>query len=53
MDDIRILGYCAECGNAITDDVREYYRNEDGECFCEIECLLEHYNISKVDVNYD
>ena len=48
-NEIRVLGYCVECGNEITDDVQAYYCNEDGECFCDIECLLEHYNISKIE----
>lgn len=53
MDETRILGYCTECGSAITDDIREYYCNEDGERFCDIECLLSYYNISKIDVSYE
>ena len=53
MDEVRVLGYCAECGNTITDDVRECYCNDDGEYFCDIECLLTYYNISKIEANYE
>ena len=50
MDEVRVLGYCAECGATITDEIENYYCNNDGECFCDIECLLEHYDISKIEV---
>lgn len=50
MDEARVFGYCAECGAEITDEIENYYCNDDGEYFCDIECLLEHYNISKIEV---
>ena len=53
MDEIRVFGHCAECGSVITDDLKECYCNDDGEYFCDIDCLLAYYNISKIDVNYE
>lgn len=50
MDEVRVLGYCVECGDIITDEIENYYCNNDGEYFCDIECLLEHYDISKIEV---
>lgn len=49
MDDIRILGYCAECGNEITDDFEEYYCDQDGNLFCCNEHVLEFFNITQME----
>lgn len=40
----RVLGYCEECGNAITDE-KESYVDKDGYRFCSVECVLEYYEI--------
>jgi hypothetical protein len=52
MDEVRTFGYCENesCGDAVTDEVKEYYVNDDGEVFCCIECVFEHYGITKVEV---
>ena len=50
MDEVRVFGYCECCGNKVTDDGDEYYVNADGEVFCSIECVCEHYGITKVEV---
>ena len=50
MDEIRVLGVCAECGNEITDEIREYYCDQDGNLFCSHECALEHFNIVTMEV---
>ena len=50
MDEVRVFGYCAECSEKITDEIKKYFCNDDGECFCDIECVLEHYGISKIEV---
>ena len=49
-NEIRVFGYCIKCGEKITDEIEDYYCNDDGECFCSIECIMEHYNISKIEV---
>ena len=49
-NEIRVFGYCVKCGEKITDEIEDYYCNDDGECFCSIECIMEHYNISKIEV---
>jgi hypothetical protein len=49
-DDMRTLAYCEECGNAITDEVDEYYCDEDGNHFCSCECVMEHYGIHTLEV---
>ena len=46
----RILGYCEECGRAITDDDTEMYADQEGYHFCSIECALEHHNIEKLEI---
>ena len=48
-DDVRIFCYCTECGCAITDEYEEYYCNDDGEVFCSVECVLEHYCITQLE----
>lgn len=50
MDEIRIFGYCECCGNTITDEGEAYFTNDEGEVFCSAECVLEHYDIIKVEI---
>ena len=49
-EEIRIIGYCTECGNAITDDIEEYFYNDDGEFLCSESCVLEYYNIHRLEI---
>lgn len=48
MDEIRVFGYCPVCNSEVTseDDV---YVNEKGEYFDSIDCLIEYYNITRVE----
>jgi hypothetical protein len=50
MDEIRTFGICECCGEEITDESDEYYVNEDGEVFCCVECMMEHYGIVKIEL---
>ena len=50
MDEIRVFGYCECCGNKVTDEDEEHYVTEDGKVFCCIECILEHFGITKIEV---
>jgi hypothetical protein len=50
MDEIRVLGYCECCGNQITDEDDYHYVNENGEMFCSVECVCEHYGVIKREV---
>ena len=50
MDEVRSFGYCECCSNNITDKDEEYYVSDDGQVFCNIECVLEHYGVTKVEV---
>lgn len=52
MDEVRTFGYCENesCGDTVTDEGKEYYVNDDGEVFCCIECVLEHYGITKIEI---
>lgn len=50
MDDVRVFGRCAVCGNKITDEDGEYYVNVDGEVFCSCECVLNWYSVEKIEV---
>lgn len=49
-EEIRILGYCEECGRAITGDDTEMYIDKDGYHFCSVECVLEHYDIDILEI---
>lgn len=50
MDEERSFGYCKNCEEKITDENEEYYVDSEGNVFCSIECVLEHYDITKVEV---
>lgn len=50
MDEVRVFGYCEECGNKITDKDKEYYVNSDGEVFCCVECVMEHDGVTKIEL---
>ena len=48
-DNVRILGYCAECGNAITEDDTAYI-DHDGLYFDSVECVFEYHDICEVEL---
>ena len=48
--EIRNFGYCKNCDDEVTDEGTEYYITEDGELFCCLDCLLEHFGIVKIEV---
>lgn len=47
---VRLFGYCKNCDEKVTDEGEEYYVNDDGEVFCSIECVCEHYGVVKIEV---
>lgn len=52
MDETRVFGYCENCEDKITDEHEsgEYFVNDDGEVFCCMDCVCEHYNITKIEI---
>ena len=48
--EIRCFGYCEVCGDEITDENEEYYVNDDGEMFCCVDCICEHYGLTKIEL---
>lgn len=50
MDEVRVFGHCEWCGDEVTDEIKEYYVNDDGEMFCSIECVCEHYGLTIIEV---
>ena len=50
MDEIRVFGYCENCGEKVTDKSGEYFISEDGRVFCSFECVCEAQHITKVEV---
>ena len=50
MDDVRVFGYCENCGEKVTDLNGEYCVSDDGKVFCSVECALEHCGITKIEV---
>ena len=50
MDEERVIAHCEECGNEITNNDSEIYVDQDGNYFDSIECILEHYNIVKLEI---
>ena len=50
-EEIRCFGYCVDCGSKVTDkNAEEYYCTDDGLVFCDIDCVLSHYSINKIEV---
>lgn len=47
--EVRVLGYCEECGNEITDEMNDTYVDGEGRYFCCSECLLESYGVRKIE----
>ena len=50
MDEIRVFGYCENCGEKVDGYYNEYYITDDGKVFCSIECVIEHHGVTKVEV---
>ena len=49
-NEVRKFGECECCGNEITDEQEEYYVAEDGRVVCSIECVLEDYGVTKIEL---
>lgn len=50
MDEVRVFGYCENCGEKITDKSDEYYVTDDGKVLCSVECVLEYHSITKIEI---
>lgn len=50
MDEIRVFGECECCGNTVTSSDEEYYIDSEGRVFCSVECVLDAYGVTKVEV---
>lgn len=50
MDEVRVFGACECCGNEVTDESEDYYVSDDGEIFCSVECMMEHYGVTKIEI---
>lgn len=50
MDEVRVFGTCECCGNTITSEDEGYYVDSEGRVFCSIECVLDTYGVTKVEV---
>lgn len=48
-NEVRIIGYCAECGHTITDECGEIYTDESGNYFDSIDCQMDFYKITKLE----
>lgn len=44
-EEVRVIGVCAECNSEITDDIEEYYCDEDGNFFDSAECAMVYHGI--------
>ena len=47
-DDVMIVGYCEECGSAITTE-DEAYIDHEGRYFDCLDCIFEYHDITKVE----
>lgn len=48
--EVRVFGHCIWCDDEVTDEGDEYYVTDDGEIFCCLDCLLEHFEITRIEV---
>ena len=49
-EEVRLIGYCAECGEDITDDMEDISIDEDGHYFCSCECAQIYHGLHKLEV---
>ena len=49
-ENVRVFGYCMECGEKITDDIETYYCDEEGNLLCSQECIMEHFGLYEVEI---
>lgn len=49
-EEVRVIAYCAECGEEITDDIEDVYIDEEGNYFDELECAMIYHGIQKLEV---
>lgn len=49
-NEVRILGYCEECDSIITENDNEAFVDEEGNYYCCIDCVLEHYAITRLEI---
>lgn len=48
-EDVRIIGKCEECESEVVSDNGDVYVDEDGRYYCCLDCLLEHYHITRLE----
>lgn len=48
-EETRVIGYCAECGSEITDDMEDIYVDEDGHYFDSSECAMIYCGLHKLE----
>ena len=48
-EEVRVIGICAECGSTITDNIEDYYCDEDGNYFDSSECAMAYCGIHKLE----
>ncbi len=49
-EESRVFGYCSNCGSKITDDIEEYYCDEEGNLLCSHDCVLEYFCVNVMEV---
>ena len=49
-NEVRILGYCVECGSEITTADNEAFVDEEGNYYCCTDCILEHYTVTRLEI---
>lgn len=49
-DNVRVFGYCAECGDFITDGCKDIFVDSDGNYFDSIDCLMEYFDVVRLEM---
>lgn len=48
-EEVRVIGYCENCDNVITENDSEAFVDEEGNYYCCVDCILERNKITRLE----
>lgn len=48
-NDIKVFGYCPECGETVTDEMPGVYVDNEGRYYCCLDCALSYNGITELE----
>ena len=49
-EEVRVIGYCAQCGEDITDDTEDVFVDSEGNYFDSVDCLITYFDVTRLEV---